>query len=73
MMDDQALYLLQRQQLCENGLFIIDWSVVYFMLGKNGEITGQAFTDLYVIILQGDSTILCDQWTFLPPVPLVSA
>jgi hypothetical protein len=52
MMDDQTLYLLQCWQLCENGLFIIDRSVVYFMLGNNGEVAGQSFTDLYIIILQ---------------------
>jgi hypothetical protein len=73
MMDDQVFYLLQCRQLCENGSFIIDQSVVYFILGKNGEVMGQSFMDLYIILLQGDSTILCDQWTVLPPVTLVSA
>jgi hypothetical protein len=72
-MDHQAFYLLQYRQLCENETFIIDRSVVYFILGKNREVTGQSFTDLYIILLQGDSTILCDQWTVLPPMTLVSA
>jgi hypothetical protein len=72
-MDHQAFYLLQYRQLCENEAFIIDRSVVYFILGKNREVTGQSFTDLYIILLQGDSTILCDQWTVLPPMTLVSA